>query len=233
MKEIQREASVPGRQQRPRRRRAGLVLLPAAIMAIAAGGFALLSPDELVSAGVGCHDAPSIDAGVTVVSATGQDPVAICAGLWEDGIVHEGTSSAPELRACVNEPGAVLVFPSDDDAICTDLGLQPLPDGYQREAKRFVAMRDAVVRELYQAGTGDAVPGSVAEKHACLDEATAVAVVSSVLDEHGFHAWKVEVATGDYQDRNCMNALAFEDAEKTVLVIPSEPGIDPAPFAPH
>lgn len=198
-------------------------LAPAALIGVAATGYIALSSDQVVAAGIGCYDAPDRGANVTVVDTTGEDPREVCAELWAEGVVSEGDSEAPQLVPCVNEEGAILVFPSDDATLCSRLGLQELPGDYEEQAKRFAAMRDDVWRELYRTGR----QGGVAEAEICLDGATALGIVSSVLDEHGLDDWSAAVREGDYRDRTCMNEVAFEDAEKRVWIIPVERGMIP------
>ncbi len=204
------------------------VLVPAAVLLLAAGGYAVLRADEVVAAGIGCFDRADLDADVTVVSTTAEDPVAVCTQLWESGDAG-ARGEVPQMTACVNEPGAVLVLPSGDPRICAELGLQPLPDDYEAAAKRFVEMRDDMIDTLYR----EATSGGVSERDACLDNQSALRVATSVLEEHGFSDWTAEVATGDYGGRHCANDVAFEDDDKKVLIIPTPPGIDPDPYGHH
>lgn len=226
MNEIKDDVGPPNRK-----RRAAAILLPAALLGVAATGYTMLKADEVVSAGIGCYDAPTEEANVTVVSATGESPLVACGELWEQGVVNGTTGSTPTLVACINSGGAVSVFPSDDSEICEGLGLQDLPDGYEREARRFVAMRDELVKEIYEAGTA----GSTSARDACLSEEESLNIARRVLAEHRFDDWTAEVATGDYEGRECANFIGFEDREKKVLIIPSfkGDGVDPNPDGPH
>jgi hypothetical protein len=227
MNEIRNERSQP--TYRRRRRRLAALLLPAALLGIAATGYALLKADEVVAAGIGCYDAPTTDANTTVVETTGDSPTKICGDLWAQGVVRQGATEVPDLIACANESGAILVFPSDDEELCAHLALQDLPEDYEAAAKEFANMRDDLVARLYDRATA----GGISDREACLDEDNAVDIARSVLDDHGFSDWTVEVATGDYAGRECANSLGFEDAARRVLIIPSDPGIDPDPFGPH
>jgi hypothetical protein len=229
MSEIRTERQRP--TLRKRRRRFAAVLVPAALLAVAATGYVILASDEVVAAGIGCFDEPDLGANVTVVSTTGESPEEVCGDLWAQGVLSQGVTETPELVPCVHESGAIYVFPSDDRSICTRFGLQDLPDDYEREARRFVKMRDALVAEMYRVGTA----GPATERNACLSEERSLQIARRVLSDHGFDDWTAEVATGDYQGRECANAVGFEDAEKKVLVIPTfrTDGIDPDPFGPH
>ncbi len=227
IREIRIERARP--TYRRRRRRVLAVLVPAAILSVAATGYALLKPDQVVAAGIGCFDQPSLDANVAIVSTSGESPEAVCAKEWQQGAVRLGTNEVPPLVACVNEPGAVLVFPSSRETICTELGLQDLPAGYEEAAGRFVKMRDAIIRELFRSATR----GSATERNACLRQDEALRIVRRILHEQGFKAWTAEIAAGDYAGRTCANLVAFDDRAKKVLVIPTDEGIDPNPFGPH
>lgn len=220
MQDISKERNRPTVK---RRRRLAAILVPAALLSVAATGYAVLRADEVVAAGIGCYsEVSTTDSGVTVVEATGADPVAVCRDLWSKGDI-DGSSQVPGLTACINEEGAVSVFPTDDDGACAEMGLQPLPDGYRAAARAFVKMRDDVYRQLYEAGLASA--GS--ESQICHDEDTALEIVEDVLSSHGFTDWTAEIRRGDYGDRTCMNEVAFEDVDKKVLIIPTEPGMIP------
>ena len=226
MSEISKERSRP--TYRKRHRRLAVILLPAALLSIAATSYVVLRSDEAVAAGIGCYDEAHMDANVTIVSTTGEGPEEVCEELWAQGVVKHGTTSVPELVPCLHEGGAVYVFPSGDESICTQFGLQDLPEGYEREAKRFIAMRDDVVRRLYERATA----GQATDRDACLDQELAIRIAQEALVEHGFEDWSVEPYPG-VEARPCANFVSFDDQTRKVLITPSEPGIDPDPFGPH
>ncbi|HVF52353.1 MAG TPA: hypothetical protein VNC78_01975 [Actinomycetota bacterium] len=221
MKEIRNERKRPTQR---RRRRIAAVLVPAALLSVAATSYAVLNSDEVVASGIGCYGSVSeSDSDVAIVSTTGGDPIRVCEDLWARGDIGTSSENVPAMTACINSGGAVAVFPTGDNEVCTHLGLQPLPEGYRDAARRFAKMRDDVYRQLYNAGTA----GGVDEKDVCLDEGTSLQTVTSVLEKHRFDDWTAEIAQGDYRDRTCMNVVAFDDKVKTVLIIPAEPGMIP------
>lgn len=210
MNEISKERSRP--TYRRRHRRMAAILVPAALLATAATSYVVLKADQVVAAGIGCHDAPSLDANVAIVSTTGDNPVDLCTEIWDRGDLGP-LGTAPTMTACVNEPGAVLVFPSDEQGLCTRLGLQDLPKDYVGQAKRFADMRD----DLEQT-----IKNKAAENRNCLDAETSTRIAEEILSEHGFDEWRVEVLDGDgYDGRPCANWLGFDDKAKTVQIIPS------------
>ncbi|HEX2088811.1 MAG TPA: hypothetical protein VHI54_02600 [Actinomycetota bacterium] len=228
MKEIAKERN--RLTYRKRRRRLAVILLPAALLGVAATSYVLLKSDQVVAAGIGCHDAPTDDSNVAIVSTTGEHPGKVCTRLWNRGDLGN-LGPAPAMTACAGQGGAIHVFPSDDDGLCTRLGFQDLPDDYVREAKRFIAMRDAVVRRMFEVAT----EGPATEHNACLTQDQSLQIAEEVLEDHHFDDWTAEIAPGDYEGRQCANAVAFDDQSKKVLVIPTfqDEGIDPNPFGPH
>lgn len=218
MQQIHNERS---RRTARERTRVVAALIPAALLGIAATGYLVVRPDEVVAAGIGCYSATAHDANVTVIPTTGGDPIKACARLWAEGVI-DGSDPNPELSACINSGRAVAVFPTANEKVCARLGMQPLPEGYREAARRFAQMTDAVHRELYRSASSMTGGADVA----CLDEGTALEAVNRALERHA-PDWSVEFAQGDYGDRTCMNAVSFEDADKRILIIPSEPGVIP------
>jgi hypothetical protein len=228
MNEVRKEWERP--TYRKRRRQLAAILLPAALLGVAATSYVILRSDEVVAAGIGCYDSPNEGGNVAIVSTTGEDPIAACKKLWERGDIGS-PGEAPAMTACINSGGAVAVFPTSDDEVCTRLGLQELPEGYREEAERFVKMRDALIAEMYE----EATAGSATERNACLSEDQSLQIARRILAEYGFDDWSAEVHSGDYEGRECANAAAFDDKEKKILIIPTfrDEGIDPNPFGPH
>lgn len=212
MKELirmERETGSPGRAPARRRRWLAIVLAPAAVLAVAAGAYAIIaySAQDVVD-GIGCYAAASTDSDTTVVAADGRDPVEVCAELWEEGVVAEGVHEAPPLVACVPPEGrAVSVFPGQQGT-CEELGMSPLPAGYRKAAERFAAMREELVRRSY----AEAPDG-------CLGVEEARAMAREVLDAHGFTDWVIEVGPAPSGDgRECVS-VAFDPPGRAVTLI--------------
>src|SRR5215218_11016461 len=131
-----RELRAPRRRRRrlPRGRRA-LLLLPIGA-ALAGGALAATrpwegsSPTDLVR--VKCYSSASVTARYRMASAdivgwsgprdTPRSPVALCAELWEHGVLGDG-GAAPRLQACICRAETV-VFPGPQTT-CALLGLRP------------------------------------------------------------------------------------------------------------
>src|SRR5262249_30370384 len=111
-----------------RRRRIVIAVVPAVLLLLATTGFTTYAltrePTHLNS--IGCYDAPSLHANTAIVSADARDPVAICAGVWQEGALGENIPR--QLDACVLQSGAIGVFPrSNGGDTCGSLGLARLP----------------------------------------------------------------------------------------------------------
>ena len=166
----------------PRRRRARrprrLLAVAVAGLLLAGGGLAVAnfldSPEKLASSGVGCYDAPSMGANVSVPNGVAP-PLDACASVYRD----EG-KPVPALVACARG-SAVLVFPGSGDAVCRGLGLAPLPPGYgAARAKVGQLERDVLALER----TAD-----------CIAPAELAARVQALLDRSGWTGWRTALRT--------------------------------------
>jgi hypothetical protein len=168
----------PERLRQRRRRAVVTVLAVPVLLAASAGGWEIsraLTATQ-VTDGVGCYAAASLHADTTIVAATGQDPVSICARYWVDGVITGKRShQVPSLVACeLPGSGAVGVFPG---TTCAALRLQPLPPGYRSAARQFSALTAGLAAWFHAAR--------------CVPEALAVAHVKAELAQHGFSGWRV------------------------------------------
>lgn len=186
-----------------RRRLIALVAVPVVLL-LAGATYLVTHRAEDVVGGVGCYAAPSLDADTAVVSS-GRDPIQACSRLWTAGTLgaQDASGQAPPLVACVLPEGsAVGVFPGDPD-VCSRLGLQPLPDGYNQAAAAFGAMRDDLVARFDQAG--------------CVNDQQGAAIARAVLAKHGFTAWSVDT-TGTGSEGACVT-LSFDTVAKAIRIV--------------
>lgn len=197
------------------RRRIAVVLVPAVLILLAATAFATYkltrNPTHLES--VACYDRADLGANVAVVDADGRDPVAICAGVWQQGAL--GTRVPKKLEACVLQSGAVGVFPRRGPDACGALGLAPLPASYAARARRFGALRDAIVARL-----GEPASGSSRGGPQCVGEREALRFVRSALDARGYGDWQVKVAGGAFSPARRCAEPSFDTGAKTVFLLP-------------
>lgn len=110
-----------------------------------------------------------------------------------------------------------------------------------RSRRRRDAALQRVVIDSEESSFADHVAARVDDERRMKDVLRVLPAMSKddqdviVLSEHAFDHWTAEVATGDYEGRECANALWFQDAERKVLIIPTfrGDGIDPNPFGTH
>jgi hypothetical protein len=172
----------PGRwtERLGQRRRRALITVAAVpvLLAASAAGWAISSAltATQVTDGVGCYAAANLQADTTVVAASGQDPVSICARYWADGVVTgKRGQQVPPLVACVLPGGgAVGVFPG---TTCAAMRLQPLPPGYRSAAQQFSAFTAELTAWFHGAR--------------CVPEPLAVTHVKAELAQHGLSGWRV------------------------------------------
>lgn len=213
MSEIQKGSSEP--TYRKRRQRVFAILAPVAVLAVAAGGYAVTRGEEAVASGIGCYAEASLEADASIVEATGDNPVQVCTDLWEQGAVRQGASEPPAMIACAAD-GAVHVFPSEDAGTCAQLGLAPLPDDYEAAAARFDELRDDLTAALSTAS---------ADADGCLSPTEARKLAKDALSRYGFEDWTVVDGgglngSGFDRDRPCANSVAFDGTERTVVLVP-------------
>jgi hypothetical protein len=199
-----------------RRRRLVITLVPAVLILLAATAFTTYkltrNPTHLET--IGCYDRADLASNVAVVSADGRDPLTICSGVWRQGAL--GKQAPKVLQACVLQTGAIAVFPAVRHDTCGSLGLAPLPASYRAEAKRFAALRHAVVAKL-----GEPASGSSRRGPQCVGRVAAERFVRRALDARDYADWQVKVAGGTFtQERPCAEP-SFDTGSKTVYLLPA------------
>ena len=196
------------RDRRVRYRRRIAIAVAATLVVLVGTGFgtyALTRDEPTYVESIGCYDRAALDANVSVIGNTAQDPVAACADVWRQGAVAPGTSEAPPLQACVLETGAVAVLPGSGPAVCHGVGIAPLPSRERAVFRRLGALQVALTDRL--AG--------------CLPPTAARAAVRELLDRHGFAGWAVAGDVAVSAERPCVGAV-IERAQQRVVLI-SEP----------
>jgi hypothetical protein len=201
---------------RRRRRRLVLALLAMVTVLLAATGFMTYTltrgPTHLES--IGCYDRASLASNVAVVEADGRSPTAICEDVWRRGDLV-GAPKPDRLAACVLESGAIGVFPSSGASTCEALGLGDLPASYSEKARRFAALRNAIVARVGAPPSGSSRGGPQ-----CVEETEARAIVRRALDSGGFADWTVQAAGGEFTDAKPCASVSLDWAAKTAFLIP-------------
>jgi hypothetical protein len=204
-----REAAASfGAGERRRKRWLFGALVPAVVLLLGATGIGtyLLTREATHLESVGCYATADLGADTTIVSADGRDPVAICAELWQEGVVGPGRAPA-ELAACVLESGAVGVFPAVGRQTCNSLGLAKLAEGFAVSAGRVADLNGAVTARL-------AID--------CVGEREARGLVQGELAARGFGAWRVEVTGDGYSAARPCTQFGTDASGRLALLIPAE-----------
>ncbi|MDQ3094886.1 MAG: hypothetical protein M3Q82_02840, partial [Actinomycetota bacterium] len=174
-----------GHAEDPKRRRRGRrgFAVAAAVGLVAAGSAtAAVLVNRQPSTpqfGIVCRAAATIDAdAVAVVAPSDNDPLAVCARLWERGQLPDVDAPPitgaliPPLIACIGSGGAIEVFPGLD--ACGRLGLVPAALESSPETQRIVELQ-AAVSELNIEG--------------CLAEVAVTERLAELLGELGLERW--------------------------------------------
>ena len=187
------------------RRRVALAAAAAATVLIGTGfGTYALTHDEPTHVdSLGCYSEAALQADVSVIDNTAQDPVAACARLWRDGVVT-GTPATPTLVACVLGTGAVAVMPGSGAEVCNALGIGTLSATGRRELRRLGEVRAELLARL----------------EGCKGAQEGVRIARAVLDAHGFDAWSV-ATHGEFSDRSTCASPTLERTRERVLLIAS------------
>ncbi len=196
------------RRARYSRRRLAIAVAVAllALASIAAAWLIFRDVSDPVS--VVCYEAPSLDSDAADTATGGDLDVALCNPVWEDAIlVNEDITpigQVPPLVGCVTDTGNLAVFPSDNQALCAQLGLaNPEPDSESE---------GDVLRQL----DADLVEHFDQQECQPIDEAEED--VRRILDSYGLDDWQIQVSPGGPGDRCASYGL--DTTNLTVRLIP-------------
>jgi hypothetical protein len=205
---VREVAASIGRGERRRKRWLLGALVPAAVLLLGATGIGMyvLTREATHLESIACYATADLGADTTIVSAGGRDPVAVCAELWQDGVVGPGQAPA-RLAACVLESGAVGVFPATGPDTCNSLGLAKLAEGFAINAGRVADLSGAVTARL-------AID--------CVGEREARELVGAELAARDFGAWRVQVAGDGYSGSRPCTQFGTDASGRLALLIPVE-----------
>ncbi len=199
--------TVPGPVISPRRW-PRIAAVAASVAVLAAAAFVVTRSAETTEV-VTCYEGLSLESDRVGIQPEGRDPAA-CAEVWQSGtLVNDLVAqpfSVPPLSACVDDAGAIAVFPTADAAICADLGLAlldleaPLPG-----AGEIVVVQDAL-REFI--GLQGCVPADILAAEA-----------RTRLDAAGLTDWSVE-APAEQTTGTCA-FFGIDDRTKTIVITPT------------
>ncbi|MEZ5176668.1 MAG: hypothetical protein R2823_10795 [Acidimicrobiia bacterium] len=191
----------------PRRRL--VVAIAVALLALASIAAAwLILRDVTDPIAVVCYQAPSLDSDAADATTEGTLGVELCEPAWKSGrLVNEDivpSGEVPPLVGCVTDQGNLAVFPSDSQALCTQLGLaEPNPESVP-DSDVLRELQNELVQHF--------------DQQVCQPIEDASQDVRRILDTHGFEDWQIQVAPGG-AGRPCAS-LAFDVANETVHLVP-------------
>lgn len=192
----------------------GRLVAVVAVVSVSAGAtaYALVTREPSKRLTVACHEAADLRSKTIVVGSGGEDPVATCAALWDNGAF--GPRPAPLLVVCVLESGVVGVFPQGEQT-CSRLQLPEPPVGPTTPATTITAvgLKEALVARFLAVS--------------CVPPAEAEAIVRRELDGRGLTGWRIETGGGAGTEgfsagRPCVG-LAFDEEGKRVILVPGPP----------
>lgn len=211
-------ARVMGRLQArpPRRRRVRwlLVLVPVALVAAGATWVATRpSTEALATTAIACASTTGDQPDMSIISADGRDPIAVCAEIWRHGDIDRTTHDVPPLTACgaSGRGGSVTVYPTGDPAVCERHGLPPLPADFAAVSARFAGLK------------------RVAESPNCRSVAEARGLVEAELARIGADDWTTTVRRLD-DPAPCV-AVTIDGDRRQVAILQLAKGPAPSPAA--
>ena len=193
---------------RSRRLRVAVVVI--STVALIAAGWILLREVTLVQ-GVVCYSATDLNSDRVGVRPTDEPNVELCIEPWAEGVlnnpgIEEG--SVPALTGCVNEEGALVVFPTDDQSVCDRLGLAT-PEPKSPSPSGSVPTTDS---ELQRKLVG------FFSTRTCVAMGEASIEVQRILDDAGVEGWRIEAQPAQ-PTRPCAS-FAIDTEARTVILVP-------------
>jgi hypothetical protein len=193
-------------QRRSVLRRRAWVLVPVALLALAAASYGLLREvrEPLV---IACYRRPSLSTDRATVPAAA-DAVAACRTMWQPGgPFNQGRGAPPPLTACVLDSGAIGVFPDTVGSdVCDRLGLSHPASGRggQLETQALIALQNQLSTRFVSR---------------CVHQADALAFAQDGLAKSGLTGWRVIVATPFTEQEPCAS-VAIDPPRRTVTLVP-------------
>lgn len=174
----------------------------------------VLTSRDVPLLGITCYETVSLDGNRAEQHGTGRLDPNECAQPFIDGTLrapYQPLGVAPPLTACVTDARALAVFPTDDPAVCGDLGLaEPAPN---QPTGPLRAASDALDEIIHYTRSVK-----------CRPIADAQPVVQDILNRHGLGDWSIE-RRPDQTDQPC-TSIGYLPERKTVILIPTEPNPD-------
>ena len=161
--------------------------------------------------GVVCYSAADLESDRVAGRPSDEPNVELCAEPWADGVLTNqdiAKGSVPAFTGCVNEEGALAVFPTDDESVCDHLGLAtPTPRPQSSSDPVPTSGVDLQNRLVDYFSAQD-----------CVDMDAASAEVQRILNDAGFEGWEI-VSQPKQLTRPCAS-FAIDTEARTVTLVP-------------
>lgn len=194
------QASPPGKRRQ-------VIVVALLALTLIAATWIILRPvtDPL---GLSCYQTPDLEGNrVALPAGTDLDPQA-CTPLWENQTLTDPDivplGSVPPFQGCVTPTGGLAVFPTDDPAICNQLGLDP-PDPASLPAAEAIRRLNDQLATHFSTQT-------------CQPIDQAAQDVRRILDQAGFADWTITTSPAS-PDRPCAS-YALDNDNQTIHLIP-------------
>ncbi len=167
----------------------------------------LLTRDVENPQAIACHQAVNLDSDIAAAPVGGPATAEACIPVWEDGILEKPdvapTGSVPPLTACVTGRGTLAVFPTDNQDVCSDLGLA-YPEPTSQDTADQIRQLDTDLQVHFASGE-------------CAGMEKAETRVRTILDDSGLDGWSIETQEPS-EARPCASYSLDADTETIHLV---------------
>lgn len=199
-------------QPRSRRRVLVRVAIALVIAALASAATWIITRDASDPSGIVCYEEASLQSTGIVVAAPASLDASLCAPLWAEGALQNPSvesGTAPQLIACVNPQGVLVVFPASDNSdVCRSLNL---------------ARHESSTSEQLLADMNNRLNRLFAETP-CLELNDAKLQATEIVRVAGLEEWTVVVSTSATEERPCASYAIDANARTVVLVPVPDPG---------
>ncbi len=181
------------------------------IAALVSAATWIITQDASDPSGIVCYEEASLQSTGIVVAANPLD-TSLCDPLWAEGALQNPaveSGAAPQLVACVNAHGVLVVFPASDNGdVCRDLNLARHESSTSEQL--LVDMNNRLNRLFAEAP--------------CLELNDAKLQATEIVRVTGLRDWTVVVTTSATEERPCASYAIDANARTVVLVPVPEPG---------
>ncbi|MDE0067421.1 MAG: hypothetical protein OXN44_11200 [Acidimicrobiaceae bacterium] len=182
------------------------VVIALVVAALATAATWIITRDASDPSGVVCYEEASLQSTGIVVAAAPLD-ASLCASLWAEGALQNPAverGAAPQLVACVNAHGVLVVFPASDNSdVCRDLNLARHQSSTSEQL--LVDMNSRLNRLFADAP--------------CLELDDAKLKATEIVRATGLEDWTVAVPTSATEERPCAS-YGIDAGSETVVLVP-------------